>query len=204
MTTKLVKQVTPPLRRVALSGIGATIVAAGLNAGWLWLTQNRLHVILNIPQSMGSDVYVAAQQWQILSATGVAGLVGTLGALALAKLVNGPRIWCLVLGFGIGLASIYGALTLPNQSLTQHLSLAAFHAVATFCIVPGLAWALDIRHHDLVQADLRYHEHVDASVETSTDMGAQPTASERPAPLNDTLIVDPTNYLATEGDDTAS
>jgi hypothetical protein len=204
MSTKLVKQVTPPARRVALSGALATTAAAALNAGWLWLTQHKLNVTLNIPQSMGSDVYVPAQQTNIVFATLIAGAVGVLGALALAKLVIGPRIWCLAVGFGIGLASLYGALTLPNQTLTQHVSLAMFHAIATFCIVPALAWALDIRHEDLVQADLRYHQHIDAAATPEAEPFAPTTAAERPAILNDTLIVDPTEYLPTEGDDAAS
>lgn len=202
MTTKLVKQVTPPLRRVAVSGVLATIAATGLNAGWLWLTQNKLNVTLNIPKSMGSDVYVQAEQLQIVIATVMAGIVGILGALALAKLVIGPRIWCLAVGFGTGLASLYGALTLPSQTLSQHLSLAMFHAIATFCIVPALAWALEIRHQDLAQADLRYHEHVDAP---ATVQVPEPNPSaETTVSLNDTLIVDPSEYLPTEGDDTAS
>ena len=203
MTTKLVKQVTPPLRRVAVSGALATAAASALNYGWLWLTQHRLNVTLSIPKSMGSDVYVPAAQWQVISATVVAGLVGILGALALAKLVIGPRIWCLAVGFGIGLASLYGALTLPKQTITQHLALAMFHAIATLCIVPALAWALEIRHQDLAQADLRYHEHLDAA----TTLQAESTASKEPlasGSLNDTLIVDPSEYLPTEGDDTAS
>jgi Family of unknown function (DUF6069) len=198
MSTKLVKQVTPPVRRVALSGILATAGASVLNAGWLWLTQHKLHVTLNIPKSMGSDVYIEAQQSQIVLATILAGAFGVLGALGLAKLVIAPRIWCLAVGFGTGLASLYGALTLPNQTLTQHVSLAMFHAIATLCIVPALAWALEIRHHDLAQADLRYHQHVDAAEVAPT------TASETPRSMNDTLIVDPTEYLPAEGDDTAS
>lgn len=202
MTTKLVKQVTPPLRRVALSGALATIAATLLNAGWLWLTDNKLKVTLNIPKSMGSDVYVQAEQWQIVIATIMAGIVGVLGALALAKLVIGPRIWCLAVGFGTGLASLYGALTLPNQTLSQHLSLAMFHAIATFCIVPALAWALEIRHHDLAQADLRYHEHVDAPAAIQLEEAEPRTATT--SDLNDTLIVDPAEYLPTEGDDSAS
>jgi Family of unknown function (DUF6069) len=202
MTTKLVKQVTPPLRRVALSGALATMAAAALNAGWLWLTQHKFNVTLNIPQALGSDVYVPAQLTKIVFATLMAGAVGVLGALALAKLVIGPRIWCLAVGFGVGLASLYGALTLPNQNLTQHLSLAMFHAIATFCIVPALAWALDIRHQDLVQADLRYHQHIDAAATPETEPVVPTTATVPPEPLNDTLIVDPTEYLPAEGEDT--
>ena len=202
MTTKLIKQVTPPLRRVAVSGVLATIVATGLNAFWLWLTQNKLNVTLSIPKSMGSDVYVQAEQWQIVIATAVAGVLGILGALALSKLVIGPRIWCLAVGFGTGLASLYGALTLPSQTLSQHLALAMFHAIATFCIVPALAWALEIRHQDLAQADRRYHEHVNAS---SGAQVPEPTPSaETTGSLNDTLIVDPSQHLPTESDDTAS
>jgi hypothetical protein len=204
MTTKLVKQVTPPLRRVALSGVLATIAATALNAGWLWLTVQLHNVTLYIPKSMGSDVYIQAERWHILLATGVAGLIGTLGAFALAKLVIAPRIWCLAVGFGIGLASVYGALTLPDQTLTQHLSLAVFHVIATFCIVPALAWALEIRHHDLAQADLRYHEHVDAAASTQTEDAELASPPDAKSALNDTLIVNQTEYLPTEGDDTAS
>jgi len=203
MTTKLVKQVTPPLRRVALTGALATAAATAFNYGWLWLTQHKLKITLNIPKSMGSDVYVPAEQWQITLATVMAGLVGILGALALAKLVIAPRIWCLAVGFGIGLASLYGALTLPNQTVTAQISLAMFHAIATVCIVPALAWALEIRHHDLAQADLRYHEHLDAV----TTFQAESSESKEPlssGSLNDTLILDPTEYLPTEGEDTAS
>ena len=204
MTTKLVKQVTPPLRRVALSGALGTIAATGLNAGWLWLTVQFYDVTLYIPKSMGSDVYIQAERWHILLATGVAGLIGTLGAFALAKLVIAPRIWCLAVGFGIGLASVYGALTLPEQTLTQHLSLAVFHVIATFCIVPALAWALEIRHHDLAQADLRYHEHVDAASTAQPDDAELTPPAEAKTSLNDTLVVDRTEYLPSEGDDTAS
>jgi hypothetical protein len=202
MTTKLVKQVTPPLRRVALSGVLATIAATALNAGWLWLTVHLHNVTLYIPKSMGSDAYVQAERWHIVLATGVAGLVGTLGAFVLAKLVIAPRIWCLAVGFGVGLASLYGALTLPNQTLTQRVSLAVFHAISTFCIVPALAWALEIRHQDLAEADLRYHQHVDAAAVTEAEPAATTLANETPAQLNDTLIVDPTEYLPAEGEDT--
>jgi len=204
MTTKLVKQVTPPARRVAFTGAVATVLAAALNAGWLWLTQHKLNVALNIPQSMGSDVYAPAQQTKIVLATLVAGAVGVLGALLLAKLVIAPRIWCLAVGFGMGLASLYGALTLPNQTLSQHVSLAMFHAIATFCIVPALAWALEIRHQDLAEADLRYHQHIDARTTTDAEPAVITPATETPAPLNDTVIVDPTGYLPTDGENTTS
>lgn len=205
MTTKLVKQVTPPLRRVLTNGFVGTLVAAVLNAGWLWLNQHKFHVMLSIPKSMGSDTYVQAEQWHIVLATVLAGLFGTLGSLALAKLVIAPRIWCLVVGFGSGLASLYGALTLPNQTLTQHLSLATFHAISTFSIVPSLAWALEIRHHDLVQADIKFHQHVDAQHEPQlkTVDPVMPSSGATDS-LNETLVVDPSDYLPTEPGDTAS
>jgi hypothetical protein len=205
MAEKLVKQVTPPLQRIVVSGLLATVAAAALNAGWLWLTENKLHIALSIPKSMGSAVYVEAKQQQIVLATLMAGLLGTLSSLAAAKLVIAPRIWCLAVGFGTGLASLYGALTLPNQILSQHLSLAMFHAIATFSIVPALAWALEIRHHDLAQADIKYHQHVDAKSASEPEpversmIGAPENQS-----LNDTLIVDPSEHLPTKGDDTSS
>jgi len=204
MTTKLVRQVTPPMQRVVVSGIVSTLLAVLLNTGWLWLTQNKLNIVLNIPKSMGSDVYVEAQQWQVLTATLVAGIVGTLGALALAKLVIGPRIWCSAIGFGIGLASLYGALTLPGQNLQQHLALALFHGLTTFSIVPALAWALRITHDDLARADLDYHrvlEEAQPSVDATPEPEPEPKVTDT---AHDTLIVDASKYSANQPEDPAS
>jgi len=204
MITKLVKQVTPPLQRVVLGGLVSTLLAVLLNVGWLWLTKNKLNIVLNIPKSMGSDVYVEAQQWQVLSATLVAGIVGTLGALALAKLVIGPRIWCSAIGFGIGLASLYGALTLPGQTLQQHLALALFHGLTTVSIVPALAWALRITHDDLARADLDYHRILDEA-QPNVDATPEPKLEHNVADTaHDTLIVDSSNYSAIQTDDTSS
>lgn len=168
MTIKPVRQVTPPVSRIWLAGIGATGIAAAANAGWLWVCINVFHWKIEVPQSFNSATLVDASVLRVTIATAVAGLLGTLAALLLGKLVIGPRIWFLILGLAFGLSTIYSALNIVGASVSDKFALSVMHVIATLLVVFPLAEALKIRDSDLHRADVRYHEHLD-SKETSTD-----------------------------------
>jgi hypothetical protein len=180
---KQVRQITPPAIRIWLVGIGATSLASGANAGWLWLCTNIFNLTVSVPAGLQSTTYVEATLLRIAPATAIAGLIATVIAVVLSKLLIGPRIWFLVSGLAVGLSSIYGALTLPDISVASKFSLSVMHILATFLIVLPIAEALKIRESDLHRADLKYHEHFDNK--DSTDAGVITTSTAVTQPAND-------------------
>ncbi len=194
MSVKPVRQVTPPASRIWLAGIGATALATGANAGWLWICVNFFHWEIVVPEAFQSAVYVDATLLRVTLATAIAGVLATLVAVGLAKLFIGPRIWFLAVGLGGGLASVYGALTLSNVSLTVKFSLSVMHLLATFLVVLPIAEALKIRDSDLHRADVKYHEHLNSKNVGDVTFIAGATASASAAVidnhpnLNDTII----------------
>ncbi|MDP4589054.1 MAG: DUF6069 family protein [Candidatus Nanopelagicales bacterium] len=180
---KQVRQITPPAIRIWLVGIGATSLASGANAGWLWLCTNIFNLTVSVPAGLQSTTYVEATLLRIALATAIAGLIATVIAVVLSKLLIGPRIWFLVSGLAVGLSSIYGALTLPDISVASKFSLSVMHILATFLIVLPIAEALKIRESDLHRADLKYHEHFDNK--DSTDAGVITTSTAVTQPAND-------------------
>lgn len=104
---KQVRQITPLAIRIWLVGIGATSLAVGANAGWLWLCTNIFNLKVLVPTGFQSTTYVEATLLRITLATAIAGLLATVIAVVLSKLLIGPRIWFLVSGLAVGLASIW-------------------------------------------------------------------------------------------------
>jgi hypothetical protein len=194
MSVKPVRQVTPPASRIWLAGLGATVLASGANAGWLWICVNLFNWEIVVPEAFQSSVYVDASLLRVTLATAAAGVVATLVAVGLAKLFIGPRIWFLAIGLGGGFASVYGALTLSDVSFTVKFSLSVMHILATFLVVLPIAEALKIRDSDLHRADVRYHEHLDSKNSDDTTFIAGSTAAttstaiDTPKNLNDTII----------------
>ena len=195
MSVKPVRQVTPPAARIWLAGLGATALAAGANAGWLWICVNLFNWEIVVPEAFQSAVYVDASLLRVTVATAIAGVFATLVAVGLAKLFIGPRIWFLVIGLGVGLASVYGALTLTGVSFSVKFSLSVMHLLATFLVVLPIAEALKIRDADLHRADVRYHEHLESKNSDDTTFIAGSTAAttssaiDAPKNLNDTMVV---------------
>ena len=195
MSVKPVRQVTPPAARIWLAGLGATALAAGANAGWLWICVNLFNWEIVVPEAFQSAVYVEASLLRVTVATAIAGVLATLVAVGLAKLFIGPRIWFLVIGLGVGLASVYGALTLTGISFSVKFSLSVMHLLATFLVVLPIAEALKIRDSDLHRADVRYHEHLESKNTYDTTFIAGSTAAttssaiDMPKNLNDTMVV---------------
>jgi len=192
MSVKPVRQVTPPASRIWLAGLGATVLASGANAGWLWICVNLFNWEIVVPEAFQSSVYVDASLFRVTLATAAAGGVATLVAVGLAKLFIGPRIWFLAIGLGGGLASVYGALTLSDVSFTVKFSLSVMHILATFLVVLPIAEALKIRDSDLHRADVRYHEHLDSknAGDTTFVAGTAATTStvDNQQNLNGTII----------------
>jgi hypothetical protein len=196
MSIKPVRQVTPPVSRIWLAGMTATAIAAGANAGWLWICVNIFHWEIVVPEVFASTVLVGASLLRVTVATGIAGLLGTLGALLLAKLVIGPRIWFLVLGLAFGLSTIYSAVNIVGADRADKFALIIMHLLATLLVVLPLAEALRIRDSDLHRADVRYHEHLDSknSDDSTFITGATASASASAAVfdnnpnLNDTIV----------------
>jgi len=173
----------------------ATALAAGANAGWLWICVNLFNWQIVVPEAFQSAVYVDASLLRVTVATAIAGVFATLVAVGLAKLFIGPRIWFLVIGLGGGLASVYGALTLTGVSFSVKFSLSVMHLLATFLVVLPIAEALKIRDSDLHRADVRYHEHLESKNSNDATFIAGSTAAttgsviDKPQNLNDTMVV---------------
>lgn len=194
MSVKPVRQVTPPASRIWLAGLGATALAAGANAGWLWICVNLFKWEIVVPEAFQSTAYVDASVLRVTIATAIAGVLATLVAVGLAKLFIGPRIWFLAIGLGAGFASVYGALTLSDVSFSVKFSLSVMHLLATFLVVLPTAEALKIRDSDLHRADVRYHEHLESKNSEDTTFIAGSTAAttssaiDAPKNLNDTIV----------------
>ncbi len=141
---KQVRQITPLAIRIWLVGITATAFAAAANVGWLLICTGAFNLKILVPSGFQSTTYVDATQLRITVSTSIAGLIATVMAVALSKLVIGPRIWFLVSGLAIGLASIYGAVTLQGISLPVKFALGMMHILATgFIVLPIAASAKD-------------------------------------------------------------
>lgn len=164
---KLSRQVTPPAWRIWTYGVGATAFAALTNYGWLYLCQEIFNWNLLVPKMFSTTELIPTSDVRVVSATVIAGLVATFGATILAKLVIGPKIWWLIIGYGVGLASLYGALTLPNVELTVRLGLSIMHIIAMVLIVTPIGWALEIRDQDLAHAVDRYSTHLESKNPTT-------------------------------------
>jgi hypothetical protein len=196
MTIKPVRQVTPPVSRIWVAGVTSTLIAVGANVGWRWICVNIFHWNLMVPETFNSSVLVDASILRITLTTGVAGLLGTLAALLLAKTVIGPRIWFEVLGLAVGLSTIYSAVNIANVSISVKFALSVMHIIATFLIVFPTSEALKIRDSDLHRADVRYHEHLDSknSNDATFITGATASASasatvfDHNPILNDTIV----------------
>lgn len=180
---KLARQVTPPAWRIWSYGIGATAFAALANYGWLYLCAEVFNWNLLVPKTFSTTELTTLTDVRVIAATAVAGLVATFGATVLAKSVIGPKIWWLIIGFGVGLASLYGALTLSNVDLSVRLGLSVMHIIATFLIVIPVGWSLEIRDQDLKKAVDRYSTHLE---------------SKNPVAPNSTEQVHPTAVINTQ------
>ena len=195
MSVKPVRQVTPPVTRILLVGLGATALAAAANAGWLWISVNIFNWEIVVPEVFQSSVYVDATLLRVTLATAIAGAFASLVAVGLAKLFIGPRIWFLAFGLGLGFASVYSALTLVNVSFAVKFSLSVMHLLATFIIVLPISEALKIRDSDLHRADVRYHEHLESKTSDDTSFVAGTTAAtsgsvtDNQQNLSETLVV---------------
>jgi len=183
MVNSPVRQITPPISRVWIYGVLATLLSILVNYGLLWLFGNLFEIELLVPKGIWNSDLTLVTPTRVIIVTMLAGLFATIGATALSKLVIGPRTWCLILGFGFGLTSTYGAITLPNVSVSVHVALSALHIFTTFTIVPILALALTIHDSDLAVADERYHEHLD-----SLEEDVKPLANVEQAQVNETPI----------------
>jgi hypothetical protein len=158
---KQVRQITPLAIRIWLVGITATAFAAAANVGWLLICTGAFNLKVLVPSGFQSTQYVDATQLRITVSTSIAGLIATVMAVILSKILIGPRIWFLVSGLAVGFASIYGAVTLQGISLGVKFALGVMHILATGFIVLPIAEALKIRESDLHRADRKYHEHFD-------------------------------------------
>jgi hypothetical protein len=158
---KQVRQITPLAIRIWLVGITATAFAAAANVGWLLICTGAFNLKVLVPSGFQSTTYVDATQLRITVSTSIAGLIATVIAVVLSKILIGPRIWFLVSGLAVGFASIYAAVTLQGISLGVKFALGVMHILATGFIVLPIAEALKIRESDLHRADRKYHEHFD-------------------------------------------
>ena len=175
---KLSRQVTPPAWRIWTYGLSATAFAALANYGWLYLCVEVFNWNLLVPKTFSTTELTTLTDIRVIIATAIAGVVGTFGATILAKSVIGPKIWWLIIGFGVGIASLYGALTLSNVDLSVRLGLSVMHIIAMFSIVIPIGWSLEIRDQDLKKAVDRYSTHLESknpSASAATDQ-VHPTA----------------------------
>lgn len=205
MSSKPIRQVTPPSWRIWVLGAIASTVAAAANAGWLYVTTNVFKVALLVPRATDQTVLVQATQLRVIVATVIGGLAGTAAAWLVGKSVIAPRIWVRIFGFAIGLGSMYSAVTLPIGVTTSpvvglsvnptliHVNLAIMHVIATFIVVPALVRAVTIHDGDLEAADRRYHAHIDAQRSAQTPIDDSTITSPVVIPLampGDTIAVD--------------
>lgn len=159
---KLRRQVTPPAWRIWTFGVLATAVAALANYAWLYLCNDVFHWSILVPKSFNSAELVTASNLRVILATSVAGLAGTFGANLLGKSFIGPKIWWLIIGYGVGLSSIYGVFTLQNVDVTVRIGLTVMHVIAMVIIVTAIGWSLEIQDSDLANAVTRYSAHLES------------------------------------------
>ena len=178
MAGKPIRQVTPPGSRIWLYGTGAALIASLINYGWLYLCVSVFHWPIRVPAQMDPTSLVDATPMRIVAATGTAVLAATIGAHLLAKTVIGPRIWWLLIGSGLGVASTYAALTITEIDLLIRIRLAVMHVLTMVVVVPMLYRALHIHDSDLENADRRWHDHMEQRT------AAPPVSEPAIAPAN--------------------
>ena len=188
---KQVRQITPLAIRIWLVGITATAFAAAANVGWLLICTRAFNLKVLVPSGFQSTTYVDATQLRITVSTSIAGLIATVIAVVLSKILIGPRIWFLVSGLAVGFASIYAAVTLQGISLSVKFALGVMHILATGFIVLPIAEALKIRESDLHRADRKYHEHFDnkSSSVIPASAGSGSSKSVTTENLNETKVI---------------
>ena len=188
---KQVRQITPLAIRIWLVGITATAFAAAANVGWLLICTGAFNLKILVPSGFQSTTYVDATQLRITVATSIAGLIATVIAVVLSKILIGPRIWFLVSGLAVGFASIYAAVTLQGISLGVKFALGVMHILATGFIVLPIAEALKIRESDLHRADRNYHDHFDNKSSGVITAGAASGSSKNATAenLNETKVI---------------
>jgi hypothetical protein len=195
MSVKPVRQVTPPAARIWLAGLGATALAAGANAGWLWICVNLFNWEIVVPEAFKAQFMLMLRCCELRSNCHCGRLQQLWLLLVWPNFSLVQEFGFLVIGLGGGFASVYGALTLTGVSFSVKFSLSVMHLLATFLVVLPIAEALKIRDSDLHRADVRYHEHLESKNSDDTTFIAGSTAAttssaiDAPKNLNDTMVV---------------
>ena len=185
---KPVRQITPPTARIWLVGILATALAGGLNYSWWWICLNVFSWELKVPKAFNSAELIALSDTRLLVATGIAGLLATIGAHLLGKTVIGPRIWWLIISTAIGLASLYGVLTLTTLSVSLRFGLSVLHVLAMLAFIPLLTKALTIGDDDVDVAVRKHSEYKESKL---ANVPVTPTQIVEPevSPINSTVVI---------------
>lgn len=187
--SKPVRQITPPVSRIWFIGILATAIACGLNYGWWWICTNLFSWELQIPKAFNSSDLISLSDTRVLIATGVAGGLATIGAHLLGKLVIGPRIWWLIISSAIGLASLYGVITVASLPLTLQIGLAVMHVIAMLVIIPLLTKALTIDDADVEKVVRKHNAYKEAQkVEAAIQVEPQVDIAEV-STINPTVVI---------------
>lgn len=186
---KAVRQITPPAVRIWFTGIVATLLAAGLNYGWWWISLNVFSWDMQVPKAFNTTELIPLSETRVLIATGVAGLIATIGAHLLGKLVIGPRIWWLIISTAAGLASLYGVLTLTTLALSLRVELSVMHALAMVTIIPLLTRALTIGDDDVETAVRKHTEYKDAQKVVPTPVIDEPVDIAQVSTTNPTVVI---------------
>jgi hypothetical protein len=187
--SKPVRQITPPLSRIWLFGILATVVTGALNYSWWWICQNVFSWELQVPQAFNSSVLVPLSDVRIFIATGVAGLLATFGAHLLGKTVIGPRIWWLIISTAAGLASLYGVLTYSTLALSLRIGLAVMHVIAIVVIIPLLTKALTIGDDDVEKVVQKHSAYKQAKIAEAPVVEPAPTFENEVSTINPTVVI---------------
>lgn len=203
------RQVTPSSSRIILIGVLATVVAMVVNYGWLWILTNTFHSVVEVPSTPGSTTLSALSNTRVLVATGVAGGFATLGAWLLGRLVIGPRIWILVLGSTLSVASLVSLKNIAGLGLGAKFELAIFHLLASAILVGALYWATKISQNDVLRAQDHNQQiiegiQIDApnfdeaqQAQIDTAMNLAPGAMGDIGNINETLVMPLTNNTDT-------
>jgi hypothetical protein len=203
------RQVTPAGSRIIWIGLLATIGAMLVNYGWLWILTNTFHSVVEVPSTPGSTTLSALTNTRVLIATGVAGVLATLGAWLLGRLVIGPRIWILVLGSTLGIASLVSVNKIAGLGLVAKFELAIFHILSSVILVGALYLATKISQNDVLRAQDHNQQIIDGiqvdapnfdeaqQAQIDTAMNLAPGGMGDIANLNETLVMPLTNNTDT-------
>ena len=173
--------------RVWTFGLVGTAAAALLTYAWAYLCAQVWDWPIQVPRLFDPADLVDASYWRIETVTVAVGVAATAGAALLARTLIGPRIWWLIISMGLGLTSLYGALTLPGTDLTLRLRVSVLHVLVMATVIPALAMALRISDADVTRTLSAHHS-------AATDPTSAPTQQspvEPPTSPNDTLILPP-------------